>query len=102
VNGSGSSAIGSPDEASFSAFRNRAVRRLANSPNALRSTGVSVGGFSGGVDERNGTTFGDGGTMVSPGRSSRTGCSDGGAASRRRSCISAVSRATSRHTPNPR
>ena len=47
--------------------RSRAVRRFASSLNALRSTGVSAGTPSAGVDAGNGTTFTGGGTTRAPG-----------------------------------
>jgi hypothetical protein len=83
--------------------RRRAVRRLASSLNALRSTGDSVGVTSVGA-VGNGTTFsGCGGSRSSrnTGGSARGGAeaNDEGAA---RSFESSSMRGTSRQTPKPR
>ena len=67
------------------------------SRNAVRSTGVSAGRFSGaGAATRNGTTFLAAGTTVRAGRSLGAGGSAWGAG------IVAVSRVILRHTPKPR
>ncbi len=115
VGGGSSAGVARQLRASSLGARSRAVRRLASSLNALRSTGVRAGGFSGPAPTtRNGTTFSDGGTTDSAGAlvaehrrlDARFGCggSDrgGAAGAALRSRVSSAMRATSRQTPKPR